>query len=1141
MRRFYPMLVVWLCLVPFTTVGLIALVFEKSVVVNQPMLIRQANASWETMVPPLLLAHHAAATADIVDVGGSPITTTVAGVLRVDVTHWGGVAIATARPQVDVVEWLGSAVAGTISGKPDVNIEGIGGNAGAAGSLEDAYDGVTGWAFTGSTMPNVTTVNGLAANVITASSIDANAIDAASIAANAIDASAIAPGAIDADAIAANAIGFSEIADNAIDSGAIAIDAIGSAQIATNAIGALELAADCIGFDEISSSAIGADELGTGAIDADAFAANAITAAAIAADAIGADEIATNAIGTLELAANCIGSAELATGCIGSLELHATAVDKIVVDVKTELDTHGAGSWVDTGGGDATAASQTTIIDHLTDVKGGTWAATDSLEAIRNQGDAAWTTADVSSLATTSQLNARTLVAADYFLFATDTVVNVGTTAAIGSNGITTASFQVGAINASAIATSAIGSAELATGAITSSTYNANALDAIADATWEEAIAGHTTGTTFGGKNQIGVPSATLGDYKADVSNLDATVSSRSSHSAANVYSQIVDGSGRVDVGQFLGTVLDADYPANVNVFFGVNPTTTKTVNDVGTAAGTMDANLIQINGTSIAGTGSQVADRWLGFWNQASAGYSVATALSSFKATGFSTFDETTDPVIVGSFSAGALTNAAFGVGAIDASALATSAADEIATQTWVAGSRELSTPNNYKADVTNLDAAISTVATPAQVATALTNINLDHLVFTATTIPAVTAGTYLDQIMDNGTAVYDRTTDSLQAIADNEQGTDGAYTGTPPTVVQIRQEMDSNSVDLNAILLDTNELQLDDVPGLIAALKDFDPAVDTVANVTTTGNVSGSVTGSVGSISSITFPTNFGDLAITVTTGKMTVGTNDDKTGYTVSGTITTLDALDTALDSAHGAGSWLTGSGTSTLTTGQVGTEVDNALIDINLDHLLKTAVANNADMTVEVTDGTVISNILSATSDTSTYTVADDSLEAISGTAGGTTAPNLLLTTTVNVVDSQTQITLVAGSDQDDAYSGAIVILEDGSNSDFPSIRTVTDYVGSTKTLVIDAAPGFTTDMIAGDGVRIFIAERTLDQAAAVDGKTMRQALRYLAAILAGETSGAGSGTEVFKGLDGLTSRVQVIIDGNGDRTTITYDP
>jgi len=38
-------------------------------------------------------------------------------------------------------------------------------------------------------------------------------------------------------------------------------------------------------------------------------------------------------------------------------------------------------------------------------------------------------------------------------------------------------------------------------------------------------------------------------------------------------------------------------------------------------------------------------------------------------------------------------------------------------------------------------------------------------------------------------------------------------------------------------------------------------------------------------------------------------------DKAGFTISGTITTLDALDTALDSAHGAGSWATAVGFST----------------------------------------------------------------------------------------------------------------------------------------------------------------------------------------------------------------------------------
>lgn len=57
---------------------------------------------------------------------------------------------------------------------------------------------------------------------------------------------------------------------------------------------------------------------------------------------------------------------------------------------------------------------------------------------------------------------------------------------------------------------------------------------------------------------------------------------------------------------------------------------------------------------------------------------------------------------------------------------------------------------------------------------------------------------------------------------------------------------------------------------------------------------SVSGSVGGSVASISGVTFPANFSALAITATTGKVTVGTNSDKTGYTISGTKTTLDAL-------------------------------------------------------------------------------------------------------------------------------------------------------------------------------------------------------------------------------------------------------
>jgi hypothetical protein len=57
-----------------------------------------------------------------------------------------------------------------------------------------------------------------------------------------------------------------------------------------------------------------------------------------------------------------------------------------LTSVQTKVDTLAAG-------GDATLANQTSILLHLTDIKGATWAAgTDSLEAIRDRGDAAWIT-----------------------------------------------------------------------------------------------------------------------------------------------------------------------------------------------------------------------------------------------------------------------------------------------------------------------------------------------------------------------------------------------------------------------------------------------------------------------------------------------------------------------------------------------------------------------------------------------------------------------------------------------------------------------------------------------------------------------------------------------------------------------------
>ena len=98
-------------------------------------------------------------------------------------------------------------------------------------------------------------------------------------------------------------------------------------------------------------------------------------------------------------------------------------------------------------------------------------------------------------------------------------------------------------------------------------------------------------------------------------------------------------------------------------------------------------------------------------------------------------------------------------------------------------------------------------------------------------------------------------------------------------------------------------------------------------------------------------------------------------------------------TVFDLSQGSGASLVAVGVDydrSKTSGTI-TEVssaESALVAKNLDHLMKTAVNSNSDMTTEVADGTVLSNIMSAGSDTSTFVVADDSLQGISeGAAGG----------------------------------------------------------------------------------------------------------------------------------------------------------
>ena len=85
----------------------------------------------------------------------------------------------------------------------------------------------------------------------------------------------------------------------------------------------------------------------------------------------------------------------------------------------------------------------------------------------------------------------------------------------------------------------------------------------------------------------------------------------------------------------------------------------------------------------------------------------------------------------------------------------------------------------------------------------------------------------------------------------------------------------------------------------------------------------------------------------------------------------------------------------------------------------------------------------------------------------------------------------------------------------------------------KTDLIPASPAATGDIPSASTIALAVAG--ID----IDGKTLQAALCIVAAIVGGVASGAGTSTEVFKGLDGSTTRATVTADTSGNRTAVTY--
>lgn len=131
---------------------------------------------------------------------------------------------------------------------------------------------------------------------------------------------------------------------------------------------------------------------------------------------------------------------------------------------------------------------------------------------------------------------------------------------------------------------------------------------------------------------------------------------------------------------------------------------------------------------------------------------------------------------------------------------------------------------------------------------------------------------------------------------------------------------------------------------------------------------------------------------------------------------------------------------------------------------------------------------------------TFATGTDSLEALRNrgdaawtTGAGGTPPQLLQDTTIATLASQVSFTLTAGSTDDDAYNGAVAVIEDSATAVQKAVGSISDYVGSTKTITLTADPAIFT-MAAGDNIKIIAnVSGTAPTAAAVADAVWDEAL------------------------------------------------
>lgn len=250
-------------------------------------------------------------------------------------------------------------------------------------------------------------------------------------------------------------------------------------------------------------------------VETTSIAANAINAAAIADSAITRNKIASGAITTSAFEAGAINTAAIADGTLTANKFAALALN-------------GKGDWLTSDSAfvvfDSINGNLALILEDTGTTLPAAIDAVPTAQEVWEYNNRTLTSGNVQDITQAVwQYGTRILTA--------DTNINYPSAATIASttSGVLATDHGTGSwttANTSLLATSV--QAVAISGNLTTLQNSIPTSGQIADAVWDELIAQHNVAGTFGAKNQLGVPSETLNDYKA---------TGFSTHSAADVWS----------------------------------------------------------------------------------------------------------------------------------------------------------------------------------------------------------------------------------------------------------------------------------------------------------------------------------------------------------------------------------------------------------------------------------------------------------------------------------------------------------------------------------------------------------------------------------------------------------------------------